>query len=220
MTYRVQLLNGVFLPGASKYRLNQAEEVVCFGSKLLVLYVFSILIFGIGAYFGIGSESVSKEVADLNIEAFETKKLLVFAGELAAGILFPSLFLFLASLFFWTFIDYEYMKIVIVQMFALAVVLFEKAVSIPFFIFMDINQDSNPFSLGVLSQHVFSNEFLVHFFREITIFQMAAIYLQFYYLKDFSAANKYLVLSAIILLYLISWLVQAFLSYIQVSVFF
>ncbi|RFU60663.1 hypothetical protein [Peribacillus glennii] len=220
MTYRVQLLNGVFFPGESKYRLKQAEEVVGFGLKLLLLYVVSIFIFGISAYFGIGSESISREVTELNGAAFETKKLLIVIGELAAGILFPCVFLFLASLFFWTLIDTEYMRIVIIQMFAMAVALFEKALSIPFFVLLDINQDSNPFSLGVLSQQVMSNEFFVHFFGEITIFQLAAICLQYYYLKDLSEVNKYLILSAIILVYLVAWLVQAFLSYITVSVFF
>lgn len=220
MTYRVQLVNGIFQPSASRYRLTQAEEVVRFGPNLLLLYVLGIIIFGISAYFGIGSESVSKEVTDVNGAAFETKKLLVMAGELVAGVLFTSIFLFLASLFFWIFTDTDYIRNVIVQMFAFVIALFEKAFSIPFFVLMDINQDSNPFSLGVISQYAISSEFFVRFFGEITIFQLAAICLQYFYLKNLSESNKYLILLAIVLFYLASWFVQAFLSYIKVSVFF
>jgi hypothetical protein len=218
MIYRVQLLNGLFRPGASRYRLKQAEEVVRFGPKLLLLYVLSIVIMGISAYFGIGSESVSKEVVDSNAAAFESKKLLILAGNMIAGLLFPSIFLFFSSLILWIFTDIEYMRIVIVQMFVFVVALLEKAISIPLFLLLDVNQDANPFSLGVIGQHFISNEFFIHFFGEITIFQLVIIYLQYYYLKYLSDTNKYLILFAVCLFYIVTWVVAAFLSYIKVSV--
>ncbi|MDQ0221285.1 hypothetical protein ELQ35_17800 [Peribacillus cavernae] len=220
MIYRVQLLNGTFRPSASRYRLKQAEEVVRFGPKLLLLYLLSLVIFGISAYLGIGSESISKEVAGLNASEFESKRLLVFAGKLLSGILFPSIFLFMSSLLFWIFTDIEYRRIVIVQMFVFVVALFEKAVAIPFLVLMDLDQDSNPFSFGVISQHYISNDFFIHFFGAITIFQLVIICLQYYYLRYLADTNRFLILLAIGLFYIVSWFAQAFLSYIKVSVFF
>ncbi|CAH0347213.1 hypothetical protein [Bacillus sp. CECT 9360] len=220
MIYQVRLLNGLFHPNGNSYRLKQAEEVVRFGPNLLVLYVLSIIIFGISAYFGIGSESISGEVTKLNEAAFESGKLLVIAGELIAGLLFPSIFLFLSSVIFWIFTDTNYLRIVIVQMIVFVIALFEKAVSIPLFVLMDINQSSNPFSLGVISQHLISNEFFIRFFGEITLFQLVIILFQYYYLRKLSETNKYLIMLAIGLFYIASWFAAALLSYIKVSVFF
>ena len=97
--------------------------------------------------------------------------------------------------------------------------LVEKILLVPFFVFMHLNHDSNPFSLGVISQYFTSNEYVIHFFSEVTIFQVLIIAVQYYYLKKFTERNKYMVLLAIILSYLILWLVNALLAYIKVGVF-
>lgn len=220
MIYQVQLLNGLLHPNGNSHRLKQAEEVVRFGPKLFLLYVLSIIIFGMSAYFGIGSESISGEVTKLSEAAFESRKLLVVAGELIAGLLFPSIFLFLASLIYWIVTDIDYMRIVIVQMIIFVIALVEKAVSIPLFVLMDIDQSSNPFSLGVISQYLISNDFFNLFFGEITLFQVMIILFQYYYLRKLSETNKYLIMLAIALFYIASWFAAALLSYIKVSVFF
>jgi hypothetical protein len=219
MTFRVQLLRGLFHPQTNRYRIKKAEEVTNLGAKLALLYIFSIFIFVVGGFFGIGSESMSKEISGLDPGKFEMGKVLLLFGKLAAGILFPSIFIFLSALFFWIFTDISYMRIVIVQLFIFVLHLFEKAVSVPLFLLLDINHDGNPFSFGVIAQYLTQNEYIIHLLSEVTIFQLIIIVLQYYYLSYLSEGNKNVAFFGICLFYLIIWLISALLAYIKVSVF-
>ena len=85
---------------------------------------------------------------------------------------------------------------------------------------MDLNQSANPFSLGVISQFILSNEYFIHFFGEISLFQVAIYrYQSTIYLRELTEKNKYIPLIMICVFYLASWFVAAILAYIDVHVF-
>jgi hypothetical protein len=116
MVYQVRLLKGILEPYRSRYQLQNAEAVTKLGLKLLFLYFLSLIVFAIGGYFGIGSESFSKEITTMSANEFEAAKLLILSGNIITGILAPSIYIFLAALFFWIVTDIPYIKLVIVQM--------------------------------------------------------------------------------------------------------
>ncbi|MGG3495437.1 hypothetical protein ABES08_06380 [Peribacillus simplex] len=219
MVYQVRLLKGILEPHRSRYQLQNAEAVTRLGWKLLFLYFLSIIVFAIGGYFGIGSESFSKEITKMSVNEFEAGKFLILSGNIIASLIYPSIYIFLAALFFWIVTDIPYIKLVIVQMIIFGLQLLEKALLIPLFVLMDIGNDSNLFSLGVIGQYFLRSDYFIHFFSEITIFQFLIIALQYFYFKEFSQRNNYLVLVMIVLFYLATWFVKAFLAYIQVGVF-
>ena len=219
MMYQVKLVKGLLAPERSRYHLHNAEEVTQLKGKLILLYVVSVLVFGLYSFLGIGSESFSKELLDLSAQEFEMGKLLILAGNLVTGVVYPSVYLFLIALFLWVITDIEYTKLLIVQMIVFILQLVEKLILVPFFVFMHLNYDSNPFSLGVISQYLTSNEYVIHFFSEVTLFQLLVIGFQYFYLKKFTERNTNIVLGAIILSYFILWLVNALLAYIKVDVF-
>ncbi|KRF58921.1 hypothetical protein P4534_08075 [Peribacillus butanolivorans] len=219
MVYQVRLLKGILEPHRSRYQLQNAEAVTRLGWKLLLLYFLSFIVFAVEGYFGVGSESFSKEITKMDASEFEMGKLLIIGGNIIAGLFYPTIYLFLSSLFFWIVIDIPYIKLVIVQMIIFGLQLLEKVFLIPILVLMDIGNDANPFSLGVISQYFLRSDYFIHFFSEITIFQFLIIALQYFYLKEFSERNNYLVLLMIVLFYLATWFVKAFLAYIQVGVF-
>ncbi|MFJ7832494.1 hypothetical protein ACIQXU_20095 [Peribacillus sp. NPDC097284] len=219
MIYQVRLLKGIFEPQRSRYQLQNAEAVTRLFWKLIGLYFLSVLVFSVSGYFGIGSESFSKNITKMDVSEFETGKLLIVIGNMIAGLFYPSIYIFLASLFFWVVLDIPYIKTVIVQMITLSLYLLEKVLLIPLFVLMDIGHDANPFSLGVISQYFIRSDYFIHFFSEITIFQILIISLQYYYLKVYTERSKAFVLSMIILFYIASWFAKAFLAYLQVGVF-
>lgn len=218
MIYQARLVKGLFSPERTRYHLHKAESVTQIRRKIVLLYVISILILGLYGFLGIGSESFSKELMKLSASEFEMGKMFVLAGNLVAGIVYPSVYLFLVSLFIWALTDIEYVKILIVQMIVFPLQLLEKVLVVPFFMFLHIDQDASPFSLGVISQYLISNEYIIHFFSQVTLFQVLVIALQYFYLKNLTERNKY-ILSIIILSYSILWLLNALLAYIKVSVF-
>ncbi|WP_110926382.1 hypothetical protein [Bacillus massiliglaciei] len=219
MTYQVRLLKGILEPKSSGFQLVRAEEVTRFGWKLAATLLISMLVFALYGYFGVGSESFSKELANLTDREYQMGRLLVLAGNLAAGAVYPVLFLFLGSLVFWIAFDVSYIKCVIVQMFLFLLLMFEKAVTLPFLVLLDLNADANPFSLGIISQYVMKNEFFIHFFSEWTIFQFIVILLQYFYLKQLAVqTNKWFILFIVVSFYLLSWVVKAFLAYLEISI--
>lgn len=219
MVYQVRLLKGIFEPDRSRYQLQNAEAVTRLGSKLLLLYFLSLIVFAIGGYFGIGSETFSKQITTMSMNEFEAGKLLIMGGNLIAGLLYPSLYIFLASLYFWIIGEVPYIKVVIVQMILFCLQLLEKVLLIPMFILLHVGNDGNPFSLGVISQHFLSNDYFIHVFSEITIFQLLIISLQYFYIKGFSERNHYLIFLLVALFYWVTWFAKAFLAYIHVGVF-
>ncbi|MGX2957970.1 hypothetical protein JNUCC23_01530 [Peribacillus sp. JNUCC 23] len=219
MTYQVQILKGLFQPRTNRYQLEQAEGITGFGTKLLLVYLCSFVIFLLEAYYGIGSESMSKEITKLGESEYEAGKLLVIAGKLLAGLLYPTFYVVLAAVVFWVILDIPFKKVAVVQMIAFALHLLEKVVYIPFLLQMDLNQSDNPFSLGVISQSILSNEYFIHFFGEISLFQITIIGIVYYYLRELTEKNKYIPLIMICVFYLASWFVAAFLAYIDVRVF-
>lgn len=219
MIYQVRLVRGLFSSEKTRYQLHNSEAVTQVKGKIILLYVVSVLIFGLYGFLGIGSESFSKELLKLSVHEFGMGKMLVLAGDLIAGIVYPSVYLFLMALFLWTVTDIEYVKLLIVQMIVFTLQLLEKVVLLPFFTFLHLNQDANPFSLGVISQYFIANEYIIHLFSEVTLFQVLVIAIQYYYLKNFTEKNKHRVLLMIIVSYLIVWLMNALLAYIKVSVF-
>lgn len=219
MVYQVGLLKGILEPYRSRYQLQNAEAVTKLGLKLIFIYFLSLIVFAVGGYFGIGSESISKEITKMSANEFEAAKLLILSGNIITGIIHPSIYIFLAALFFWIVTDIPYIKLVIVQMILFGLQLVEKTLLIPLFVLMDIGSDANPFSLGIISQYFLRSDYFIHFFSEITIFQFLIIALQYFYLKEFTERNNYLVLLMIVLFYLATWFVKAFLGYIQVGVF-
>jgi len=219
MTYQVELVKGLFRPTFSSIQLKEAEGITAFKLKLVWIYMASILLFSISGYFGIGTESVSKELNGLGTERFETGKLLVFLGNLLAGLILPTIFLFLTAMIFWVVTDIPYIKIVVVQMIVFTLCLVEKLLLLPFFLLMDLNQDANPFSLGVVSQYFIANDYFIHFFSEVSIFSVAIIVITYKYLKSLSAKNPIIILLMLCVSYLIYWFIAAFCSYLEVSVF-
>jgi hypothetical protein len=214
----MKVLKGLFQPGTTLYQLQRAEAITGVIPKLLLLYLVALISFAVSTFFGIGAETYSGSITDQTKAEFEAGKLLLFGGKLASSVLYTTLFIWLGALFFWIMLEISYIKAVIVQMFVFTVHLFEQAITVPILVFFDLNQVSNPFSFGVISQYLFKNEFWQHFFGGITLFHFLAISVLFYYLKNLSERNKYGTVTVIVLFYLILWMLSALLSYVEVPV--
>lgn len=218
-TYRVRLARGLLHPYASSYQLGTAESIGGIRLKLLLLYIISIIISGISGLLGIGTESLSMDLAILGEGLYADGKLLAFLGSLVYGLFWPTVFIFLSSLFFWVITELPYKKIIVIQMFIFVLFLAEKAILLPIFIGFGLSFDSSPFALGVISQYLIPNEYFIHFFSSISLFQAAALVLNYYYLKGLSGKSKYLLMGAVCIFYLACWFAEAFRAYVNISLF-
>lgn len=219
MFYQTQLFKGLFKPQISLYQLQKAETVKKVALKMLFLYLACLIISAISTYFGIGTETYSGNIHDTS-EKYEAGKLLLLAGKLVTSLFYPTLFIWFSALFFWIVLDIPYAKVVIVQMFALTVLLVGQLLTIPVLVLLDLNHVSNPFSLGVISQYVIDHEYWTNFFGSITLFHLIAIFVQFYYFRFLSEKHTFVILTYVVLFYVIVWLLEGLLAFIKISVFF
>ncbi|UGB30492.1 hypothetical protein [Metabacillus sp. B2-18] len=220
MNYHLNIVKGLFRPQISLYQLQKAEAIKGVFPKLILLYVLCLITYATSTYFGIGTETYSGNITNYTLEEYESGKLLLLGGKLISSILYPTLFIWFASIFFWIFLEIPYIKVVIVQSFGFAFLLLGQIVTMPVLVLLDLNLISNPFSFGVLSQYAFEHEYWNSFFGSITLFHLVALILQYYYLASLSEKNRYVALTLLILFYLITWLLTGLMAFIKIPVLF
>lgn len=215
MIYQVRFLKGLLHPKDFLYQLEKAEEIRGFKVRVLWLFLASALIFSISALLGIGTETISRELTGLSASDFETRKLLFLLGQFLWGLFFPAIMLLIPAAFFWTLTDIPFKKIFVVQMFAVLVLLTEKAILLPLILQFGLDKSSSPFSLGVIAQYLTNYSLIVSFFSQISIFSLFALYLQYKGLRYLSDRKPGMILSMVIALNVLFWMISSFLSFIK-----
>lgn len=215
MENRVEVLRGLFQYPNYTYKLRDSEEVAGVWKKATLLILLSGLVFGFSAYFGIGSEYLSKKLTAISRDEYEMHKLLFMGGQTLLGLVFGAVMIFLPALFFWTLSDLDLKKLVSVQLFVLPIFLLEKLIVIPLALLLGLTQVSSPFSLGIIAQYLTGNDFLIYFFASITLFKIWAIFIEYKYLKMLTEKSPRIILSMVLGINLIIWIFAALFSFIQ-----
>ncbi|WP_042352528.1 hypothetical protein [Bacillus massiliigorillae] len=220
MTFRIHPLLGIFRPEKYSYQLKEAEAFRGYKRMIALLFFVSLCTYGVSAGFGIGTESLSKEITNWTNGELEVRKQLFFVGRLLLGLLVPCVFLFLSSLYYWCFSNGSFKKYVIMQMTVFCIYLLEQIIQIPMFVLLHIDATSNPLSLGIAAQYLTNKEIIIHFFSQITIFQIGMMFVVVYYLRKLTELTKKQVISIVILLFVFYWAISSLFSYIKIGVFF
>lgn len=217
MHFRVQLLRGLHRPYICSQEMRDAEQIEGFWKRSALLLITSLILFGISAYFGIGNESLSKTIYELSPIEFETIKALFGIGQVIQGVLISIILILLPALYFWVFTNVDYKKLVIMQLFILTIYLIEQAMSIPFHL-VGMDQNSLPFSFGVVAQYLTEHELIINFFSTITLFKIWSMILQVIYIKVLSEKSTMISLFIVIPFNLFIWILIALFSYIRFEV--
>lgn len=212
---RIHVLRGLFYPDLYTYKLRDSEYVPGVWKNTAMLVLLSGLIFGISAYFGIGSEYLSKNLTAVSRENYELHKLLFMIGQLIWGLVYGVGMIFIPALFFWTFSDIELKKFVTVQLYVMPVLLLEKVINIPLATGLGLIKTSSPFSLGIIAQYITNNDFVIYFLAAITLFKIWVIFIEYKYVKMLTGKRPGIVLLLVIGINLIFWLFSALFSFIQ-----
>jgi hypothetical protein len=184
--YHVRLLRGLKEPYKTSQQLIKAEQMAGFWKKGILLLFITLIVSALTAYFGIGNELLSKNLNGLSSTEFETIKSLFAAGQVSWSLLAAIIIITVPSLFFWTVSDIEWKKYIVVQYLVVTILLIEKGLLIPFAIFMGLPEVSNPFSLGIIGQYLTSNDIILQFLTQLSIFKIWAVVLQYKYVKVLS----------------------------------
>lgn len=215
MTFHVRLIQGLIKPARFQYQLKHADNITGVWTKLALLFVCSLILFSIEAYVGIGTESLANDLTSLTTAEFEARKLLFGVGHALFGMIYPVLIIFIPALIFLIFFEANFQKLVITQQFVLTILLIEKAVLLPFLLLLGIDRSVSPFSFGVISNYLSFNEIVSHFFGVISLFKIAVLFFQYYFLRAILQVDKREIVIFVIVINVLFWILSTFFSYIQ-----
>ncbi|OIK14252.1 hypothetical protein BIV60_12150 [Bacillus sp. MUM 116] len=216
MNFRIKLINGLSHPNIYSYQIRETEVIRGLWKRVIFFILFSGLVFGISAYFGIGSEYLSKKLISVPQDEFEMHKALFVIGQILFGIFYAAIILFIPAFFFWMLIDVEFNKLIVAQLLVLVILLIEKIVLMPFILIFGLATNSSPFSFGVIIQYFTGNEFIMNFLATITLFKIWALFIEFKYLKVLTKKSSMNVLAMVIGINVIMWLCSTFLHLLSI----
>ncbi|KKK38872.1 hypothetical protein WQ57_05850 [Mesobacillus campisalis] len=215
MMYQTRLIRGLRHPDYFTYELKQTEDVGRVWRQTLLLILLSGFVFGLSAFFGLGSEYISARLTDLRPAELEMHKALFIIGQILRGLFYGAAIIYLSALWFWSMTDTDLNRFVVVQMMVLLILLLEQLLFIPISFLLGVPAESSPFSLGPIAQVLTGNTFLINFLASITIFKLWAIYIQYIYVRSLTEKPRAHVLGLVIGLNLMYWLFNALFSIIQ-----
>ncbi|MFL8937770.1 hypothetical protein ACKA06_13325 [Rossellomorea oryzaecorticis] len=218
MQNKVKLLKGLKQPSYFFYQLKEMEILRGYRQNISILFLLSVIIFGLISSFGIGMDPLSKEISALSPTAFELEKSMFLLGRIILGLLYAAIILFVPALVFWTISEEgEYRKLVIVQGLVLLILLLERLTYIPLSLFLSLDWFSSPFSLGVIAQYITENPWVIYFLGSFSLFKIWIFFIQYKGLKKLTAQKNWLIWLVILLTNLFFWAITAFLAYIDFS---
>lgn len=217
MGYRVPLLRGLKEPYLISHQLRKEERLSGLWKQVLLIMLLSAFVYGLSAYFGIGSEQTSRSLTDMSRSEYELYKLFFGGGQIVFGIIYAAMIIFVPSLLFWTLVDVEYRKLISIQLMVMLILLMEKAINIPLFLILGLNSESSLFSLGIIAQAASFPELLIYTFSVITLFKIWTFVLQYKYLKVVSERSPRFLIFMLIGTHLFFVIVSALLSSIQLE---
>ncbi|UFT98510.1 hypothetical protein KO561_15090 [Radiobacillus kanasensis] len=215
--YRIRPIRNLFQPTISLFQLQKAETVTNIAQSYFLTWFLTFLILVTGSYFGIGAESISGLVVSQSSTIFESSKLFFLIGRIVLSFLYPILFVFLGAWFFSLIFRFPYKKAVAIQFSIFILHLVEKGITYVIYVLFDLNQVSNPFSFGVLSQLYIEIPYWNHFFASITLFQIVFIGILYFLLRQIVDKPKLLVFFTVLFFYLVLWSLTALLANLEIS---
>lgn len=215
MILRLRFSQGIFQPNVFADQFRRSKEIYGLWSRLSLLFFLTIIIFATEAFYGIGTEALATELANLTNGQFEARKLLFGLGHVLFGMVYAAVIIFLPALTFWTFLELPFTKLLVIQAFMLAILLTERALLIPITIHLGIDASASPFAFGIISRELSLNDIVTHFFGILSIFKIIAVTLQYKMVRLITTERHKDVLLILLGVNILFWVISALLSYIQ-----
>ncbi|SDN48601.1 hypothetical protein [Tenuibacillus multivorans] len=200
-------------PDGQIYRIQKSEDIRNIWKASLVLFLVGISIYIWMAWLGMGTNPISRELSSTTLDIYNAYKLWFIIGRALFAILFVSIILYLTSYYFYLFTNIPYKKLVIMQQAVLVMMLFERLLWIPLFVYLGLDWYVSPLSLGIIASYITQYDWFLYFFGAITVIQIWIISFQSKYLSRLSSINKRKIWTIVIIWHLVSYIIVATLGY-------
>lgn len=209
MMYKSNPLKEILHPKIAFSQLREAERVKNVISAALLLLLINVILSLLRAYFGIGTEELTKHLDRYTGEQFAFLQLLFAFGHALGGLFVPLLFLFISSIVFYLLFDMNFVKLLTIQLPILLIFLLEDLVLFPFQLFFGVKDLFSPFSLGVWGPYITKHAFIWALLRTVSLFSIWAVSIQIIALRSLTEKPVQRIALIVIAVYLFFALVAA-----------
>ncbi len=121
-------------------------------------------------------------------------------------------------LLFWFISELgDYKQLVVVQCLVLMIALLEQLTYIPLSLFFSLDWFSSPLSLGVITQYLTSNTWVIYFLGSFSLFKIWIFYIQYKGIKKLTEQKNWIVWGIILFSNLFFWAITALFAYLNFS---
>lgn len=201
MTYKANLGKLIFSPDDQLFRINKAKKVNRVLSFSFLLVFLSALLYGWMGWLGMGSDILSPGAATMAREEYEAAKFSFVIGRIAYALLVSLFLILVPPLFFNLFFRIAYPKAVLLQLTVLAVLLVERLLWIPLYIYFGMDWYSSPFSFGPIVSMFTEIPLWIYLGGSITLFFVWITWFQVYYMSKLTHVKKGWIWMTVLLLH-------------------
>ncbi|BDG37550.1 hypothetical protein [Saccharococcus caldoxylosilyticus] len=209
MMYKSNPLKEILHPKIAFAQLREAERVKNVILVALLLLLMNVILSLLRAYFGIGTEELTKHLDRYTGEQFAFLQLLFAFGHALGGLCVPLLFLFISSIIYYLLFDIDFVKLLTIQLPILLIFLLEDLFLFPFQLCFGVKDLFSPFSLGVWGPYITKHAFIWALLRTVSLFSIWAISIQIIALRSLTEKSVQRIAMIVIAVYLFFALLAA-----------
>ncbi|KHF39571.1 hypothetical protein [Halalkalibacter okhensis] len=216
MRYHLELVRSLVEPDTKVDQLTIAEEIPLHTGKVIGIFLLSLAVSLVQAYYGLHTSGISHALTTYTTSQFELAKLMIGLGGALDALLSPLTYLLFTSAWFWVFLDEtHYRQAFVVSVISMFILTVGNVALLPFELWLGVQAATSPFALGVIAHLFTTNEYYIHFFGQISIFLLWAIFYQIYAFSRIAFTKKWFLILITVLVHLIMMLTSVFLIFLS-----
>lgn len=217
LVYRANIFRFLFSMDDHLFRIREAEEFKNIRKINLILVLCSIAIYGWMSYLGIGTDILSSNIYNYQASEFELNKFWFIIGRLIYGAFFAIFILFIVPFIIFGITEIPIQKLRMMQQIVLTVLLVERVIWIPLYVYLGLDWDVSPFSFGIIASYLVEVPWIISFFGAISLFQIWIIWFQVKFIKSLTSLKIQSIWISILLLHIFYWLIASLFVFIDIS---
>lgn len=198
------------------FRIRKAEQINNLWKHSVILIFLTMIIYGWMGYLGIGTDIISSNIGSFNALTYEQSKFWFMTGRIVFGLLLALLLLFVVPLILRGLTEIPYRKLIVMQQMVLLVMMIERIIWIPLFLYLGLDWYASPLSLGIAAAYLTDIPWIIVFFGAISLVQIWIIWFQIKYISALSSIKKRWIWGSVLLLHIFYWLVVASLVFVDI----
>ena len=220
MVLKYRFWHSLFNPSSLTYMLeheDEYEKIRGYKTSLWVLFFTTLLFFAVRNIWGIHTEGLTALLANGLDDRYAFARLVSLGGALLWGILFFVFYYHILAYILHVLTDLPFKWIQKVQLYVIAFILLEKAITFLVFVIAGFSTPLTFFSLAPMTAYLYQHDFLLYFLNQLTVSTVIMIVIQYTFLSQWEEESKGALLAKLIGVQIVLSLIVAGISILPVA---